>query len=59
MHFRMGGNRHFLASWPHDVGRVHVALELVRRIVGKIVGVRKSHAVSVHSIAMPVEALRE
>jgi hypothetical protein len=59
MHFRMSGDRHFLASWPHDVGCVHIALELVRRINWKIVGVRKRHGVSEHSIAMPVEALRE
>jgi hypothetical protein len=38
MHLGVRGDRHFLARRPHDVGRVHIALELVRRIAGKIVG---------------------
>lgn len=35
--FGVRGDRHFLARRPYDVGRVHIALELVRRI-GKIEG---------------------
>jgi len=57
MHIGVRGHWHFLTRRPDDVGGVHVALELVVRIVGGVVRRRRIHKPAAYSIGVPVERL--
>jgi hypothetical protein len=51
----MRGDWHFLAGRRDDIGRVHVALEFVRRIVGKVVGRQRAHGAEAIQSPYPTE----